>query len=152
VKKTLLIITLSISFNSLSAQLLTKLDIKERIEGICNKKEVYALFPYLEDAQVLAESPISKSEILKTLNSKVEFLTENKKFKSDGIVCVIINCKGEIVSCKVSKKTTSAKLDNEIEAVFNNLGDWKNATYKNKPVDSYQLFYFEVKRGKIRWK
>jgi hypothetical protein len=151
VRKTLLIIILGISFNSLFAQLQTKLDIKESIEGICNEKEVYALFPYLEAAQVLAESPISKSEILKTLNSKVDFLSENKKFKSEGIVSIIINCKGEVVSCEVSKKTTSPKLDNEIERVFNNLGDWKNATYKNKAVDSYQLFYFKVKRGKISW-
>ena len=151
-KKVLILIILAVSYTPIPAQLLSKMEIKNPIEGICNDKEVYALFPSIDTDQIEAASPISKPEILDKLNSKILFLKENKKFKGEGIVKVIINCSGEVVLCKVSKKTKSIKLDEQIEEVFNNLGEWKNATYKKRNVDSVQLFYFKVKRGKISWK
>jgi len=134
------------------AQLMSKMVIKTPIEGICNDKEVYVLFPSIDTGQVKAVCPVPESEILNKLNSKVSFLRENKKFKGEGIVKVIINCKGEVVLCEVSKKSKSNKLDDQIVEVFNNLGEWKNAFYKKRAVDNVQLFYFKVKKGKISWK
>ena len=138
-----------ISFFSInaSAQFVAKMEVKEPIEGICNEKEVYALL--LFDGQKEAICPVSKDDILKRLNSEVQFLKDNPKFKGKGMIGLIINCKGEVVQCKMDNKTKSAELDKQIEEVFNSLGEWKAGKLNGKKVDSSKLYSFKINKGKI---
>lgn len=147
-KKTIL--TLIVGFIGLtaSAQFVAKMEVKEDIPGICDKNEVYALFPSF-DGQDEAICPISKEDILKRLNSELQFLKDNPKYKDKGMIGLVINCKGEIVKCKMDNKTKSAELDNQIEAVFNSLGEWKSGKLNGKDVDSSKLFSFKIKKGVI---
>lgn len=145
-----IIFGLLISFFSIntSAQFVAKMEVKEPIEGICNEKEVYVLFPMFE-GQVEAICPVSNDEILKRLNSEVQFLVDNSKFKGKGMIGLVINCTGEVVQCKMDNKTKSAELDKQIETVFNSLGDWKAGKLNGKEVDSSKLYNFKIKKGKI---
>lgn len=147
-KKTIL--TLIIGFIGLtaSAQFVAKMEVKEDIPGICDKNEVYALFPSFE-GQDQAICPISKEEILKRLNTEVKFLKDNPKYKDKGMMGLVINCKGEVVQCKMDNKTKNGELDKQIEAVFNSLGDWKAGKLNGKNVDSSRLFSFKIKKGVI---
>ena len=72
-KRLMVLLVLVASYNSVTAQLMSKMDIKTPIDGICNDKEVYALFPSIDTDQIEAVSPISKAEILDKLNSDVAF-------------------------------------------------------------------------------
>lgn len=130
-----------------SAQFVAKMEVKEPIEGICNEKEVYALLPF--DGQEKAICPVSENDILKRLNSEIQFLKDNPKFKGKGMIGLIINCKGEVVQCKMDNKTKSAELDKQIEEVFNSLGEWKAGKLNGKKVDSSVLYSFKIKKGKI---
>jgi|SRR6218665_109654 len=147
-KKTILILVSGLLSLTASAQFVAKLEVKEDIPGICDKNEVYALFPGF-DGQVEAVCPVTKDEILKRLNTEVQFLKDNPKYKDKGMMGLIINCEGEVVQCKMDNKTKSEELDKQIEAVFNSLGVWKNGTLNGKAVDSSQLFSFEIKNGKF---
>ncbi|OIQ27208.1 MAG: hypothetical protein BM564_13015 [Bacteroidetes bacterium MedPE-SWsnd-G2] len=147
-KKIIFAVLISLlSFNA-SAQFVATMEVKEPIEGICNAKEVYALFPML-DGQEEAICPISKEEILNRLNSEVQFLKDNPKFNGKGMIGLVINCKGEVVQCEMDNKTKSAELDKQIEAVFNSLGDWLAGKLNGKTVDSSKLYSFKIKKGKI---
>lgn len=130
------------------AQFVARMEVKEPIHGICDKDEVYALFPGF-GGQEEAVCPVSKDEILKRLNSEVQFLKDNPKFGGKGMIGVIINCKGEVVQCKMDNKTKSPELDKQIEAVFNSLGEWKAGKLNEKDVDSSKLFSFKIKNGKV---
>jgi len=147
-KKTILILLTSIIGLSLSAQFVAKMEVKEDIPGICDKNEVYSLFGSFK-GQDVAICPISKDEILKRLNSEIQFLKDNPKYKGKGMIGLIINCKGIVVSCEMDNKTKSPELDKQIEAVFGSLGDWKAGKLNGKEVDSSRLYSFKIKKGKI---
>lgn len=147
-KKTILILLTSIFGFSASAQFVAKMEVKEEIPGICDKNEVYSLFGSF-DGQDVAICPVSKDEILGRLNSEVQFLKDNPKYKDKGMIGLIINCKGKVVKCEMDNKTKSVKLDKQIEAVFNLLGDWKPGKLNGKEVDSSKLFSFKIKKGRI---
>lgn len=141
------ILTLIVGFSA-SAQFVAKMEVKEPIEGICDPNEVYALFPMFE-GQEKAICPISKNEILKRLNSEVQFLKDNPKYKDKGMIGLIINCEGKVVKCKMDNKTKSPELDTQIEIVFNSLGEWKSGKLNGKKVDSSNLFSFKIKKGEF---
>ncbi len=147
-KKTILTVLIGFIGLTTFAQFVAKLEVKEDIQGICNKQEVYALFPSL-DGQDEAICPIAKDEILKRLNSEVQFLKKNPKYKDKGMIGLIINCKGEVVRCKMDNNTKNAELDKQIEDVFNSLGDWKAGKLNGKEVDSSILYSFKIKKGII---
>jgi len=148
--KTILIITISFFLGTaINAQFVAKVEVKEPIQGLCNDKEVYTLFPMFGD-QKEAVSPLSKEDITKRLDSAVSFLKDNPKFKGKGMVGIWINCKGEVVKCDMDNKTTDATLDSQIVAVFAELGKWEAGQLNGKPVDSLRLYSFEIKNGKIR--
>ncbi|AWI25139.1 hypothetical protein [Flavobacterium pallidum] len=145
-KKTFLLFIILLNLNA-SAQFLAKMEVKEDIPGICDKNEVYALFPI--EGQIEAVCPISDAEILERLNSEVQFIKDNPKYKGKGMIGILINCKGEVVRCEMDNKTKNPQLDKEIEKVFNSLGEWKAGTLNNKNVDSNRLFSFTIKKGKF---
>ena len=147
-KKTFLILMTIAIYSTVSAQFVAKMEVKEPIEGICNENEVYALFPMF-DGQEEAVCPVSKKEIINRLNNEVAFLLENPKYKDKGMIGIIINCKGEVVQCKMDNKTKSEELDKQIEAVFNSLGEWEAGKLNRKEVDSSRLFSFAIKKSKF---
>jgi len=130
------------------AQFVAKVEVKEPIPGLCNDKEVYTMFPTFK-GQEEAKCPVSKDEILTRLNNEVQFLKDNPKHDDKGMIGLFINCKGEVVKCKIDNKTKDPELDKQIEAVFNSLGEWKAGKLSGKEVDSYRLFSFKIKNGKI---
>lgn len=146
-KRIVFSVLIALSWFNASAQFVAKMEVKEPIEGICNEKEVYALLPF--DGQEKAISPIAASDIQKRLNSEVQFLKENPKYKGKGMIGLIINCNGEVVQCKMDIKTKSEELDTQIEAVFDSLGEWKAGKLNGQKVDSSVLYSFKIKKGKI---
>jgi len=147
-KKTFLILLTSVFGLTASAQFVARMEVKEDIPGICDKNEVYALFPSLK-GQVEAVCPLSKDEILQKLNADVSFLKDNPHYKGNGMIGLVINCKGEVVQCKMDNKTKIIELDKQIEAVFNSLGSWQAGKLNGKEVDTSRLFSFKIKNGKF---
>lgn len=133
---------------ALKAQFVATVEIKEHVEGLCNEKAVYTMFPGFGD-QVEAKCPVTDDEIVRRLDSAVTFLKENPKHKDKGMVSILINCKGEVVKCEMDNKTKDKTLDSQIVAVFSSLGVWKAGMLNGKPVDTMRLISFEIKKGKI---
>jgi hypothetical protein len=130
------------------AQFVAKMEVKEPIPGVCNNDAVYALFPSFKGQQQ-AICPVSKEQIIARLNSEVQFLKDNPEYEDKGMIGLIINCKGEVVQCKMDNRTKSAELDRQIEAVFNTLGEWQAGKFKKKAVDSSRLFSFKILSGEL---
>jgi len=147
-KKTILILLTSVFGLTASAQFVAKMEVKEDIPGICDKNEVYVLFPSF-NGQEEAVCPVTKDEILQKLNSEVSFLKDKPKYKDKGMIGLVINCKGEVVKCKMDNKTKSIELDKQIEVVFNSFGTWKTGKLNGKEVDTSRLFSFNIKNGKF---
>ena len=147
-KKTLLIACALCMVSMASAQFVAKLELKEDVPGVCDKNEVYALFPSLK-GQKEPVCPVTKDEILNRLNSEVEFIKTNPKYNDKGMIGLIISCKGEVVQCKMDNETKNKDLDKQIEAVFNSLGAWKAGELNGSAVDASMLFSFKIKNGKF---
>ena len=146
--KQILCILFVTSCSTVVGQFVAKMEVKEPIEGICNDKEVYALFPSFK-GQTEAECPATKQQILERLNTEVKFIKENPNYDGKGMIGIIINCKGEVVQCKMDNKTKDPELDKQIEEVFNSLGAWKAGKLGKKQVDSSRLFSFKIKKGEF---
>ncbi|HRG10698.1 MAG TPA: hypothetical protein PLJ08_19135 [Cyclobacteriaceae bacterium] len=129
-------------------QFVAKMEVKEPIDGLCNDKEVYALLPMLK-GQEEAVCPVTKEQILERLNNEVQFIKDNPKYSDKGMIGIIINCKGQVVQCKMDNKTKSADLDKQIELVFNSLGQWTAGKLDSKEVDTSKLFSFKIKKGQF---
>ena len=149
-KLVLFCLTMILTARNVSAQFVAKMEVKEEIPGICDKNEVYALFPMFE-GQKEAKCSVSKEEILKRLNAEVTFIKDNPKYKDEGMMSLIINCEGEVVKCEMDNKTKNAELDKQIEAVFKSLTKWEPGTLNGKKVDSSKLYSFKIKKGKFVW-
>lgn len=147
-KRIFLLIVVSLVSIETTAQFVATMEVKEPIKGVCNQKEVFALFPML-DGQDEAVCPVSNDEILKQLNTQILFLRENPRHRDKGMIGLVINCKGKLVRCKMDIKTKNELLDEQIETVFNSLGDWKAGKLNGKYVDSNRLFSFKIKKGKM---
>ena len=146
-KKVILIFATILWCFSLSAQFVGKMEVNEDIPGLCSKKDVYVIFPL--KGQVEAKCPVSIDKIIKKLNQEVAFLKDHSNYNDSGMISLIINCKGEVVQCKMDNKTNDAELDKQIEAVFNSLGIWKAGKIGKKEVDTCKLYSFEIKDGKF---
>ena len=128
--------------------MVAKVEIKEKIEGMCNIKNVYTLLPMFGD-QVEAVCSIADSAIEGKLNREVAFLKDNPGYNDKEMVSILINCKGEAVQCTTDNKTASPVLDEQIVNVFKTLTSWKAGKLNGKKVDSMRLWSFEIKDGKI---
>ncbi len=142
------VIALGICFAStLSAQMVATLEMKEKVEGICNHKAVYAIFPSF-GGQKEAVCSVTKEEIAKKLN-EIQFIKDNPKHKDKGMVGILVNCKGEVVRCEMSNETKDKELDRQILEVFKTLTFSLPAQMGERAVDSSLLYSFDVKKGKI---
>jgi hypothetical protein len=142
-KRTILVLLTTFLWITTSAQFVATMVVKEDIPGICNKDGVYMLMPSFK-GQVPAVCPVSKDEILRRLNTEVIFCKDNPEYNDAGMICLIINCRGEVVKCKMDNKTKNPELDKQIETVFNSLGTWTAGKLKKRTVDSSQLFSFKI--------
>jgi len=131
-------------------QFVAKLEVVEPIDGLCDVTEVYVLFPSFE-GQKEADCPVTNEEILRRLNSEVQYLKDHPKLKDKGMIGLIIDCNGEVIKCEIdaSYGTSSKELDAQIEAVFNSLGNWMSGKLDGKDVDSSLMFSFTIKKGII---
>ncbi len=141
-KTTLLFLFLIIGYYSFS-QFIIKIKIKEEIPNICNQKEIY-VFLKSENGQEEPICSVGKDIILEKLNSEVVFLKENSNYNDKGMVNLIINCKGELVLCRLDKKTQSEELDIQIINVFKSLGSWQAGKLYGVEVDTSKLFNFKI--------
>jgi hypothetical protein len=146
----LLITLIQLSLLSYS-QLVAKVEIKEKIKGICDDKNVYALFPMFGN-QKEAICSDADSTIEERLNREVDFLKDKPKYKDKGMVSILINCKGEVVQCKIDNESKSPTLDEQVVNVFKTLTSWEPGKLDDKEVDSMRLWRFEVNKGKITLK
>jgi hypothetical protein len=124
------------------------MEIKEPIPGLCSKQDVYALIPGLK-GQVQAQCQLTKEQINDKLNSEIQFVKDNPDYNDKGMIGLIINCKGELVQCKMDNKTTSTELDSQIEKVFNSIDGWTAGKLNKKNVDSSRMFSFKIENGII---
>ena len=145
-KKIIVVLLVSTLWMSVTAQFVAKMEVKEEIPGVCNKNEVYVLFPSFK-GQVQAVCPVSDDSILKRLNAEVQFIKDNPNYSDKGMIGLVINCKGEVVKCKMDNKTQNTDLDKQIEAVFNSLGLWKAGKLNKKEVDTSRLFSFKIENS-----
>ena len=64
------------------------------------------------------------------------------------MVNLVINCKGELVQCKINDpKKKSEELDKQIVAIFKSFDTWKTGTFNGQNVDSADHFTFKIKNG-----
>ena len=128
------------------SQMVAKVEMKENIEGICDNKNVYTLFPMFGD-QVEAVCSVPDSIIQENLNKEIEFLKDKPNYKDKGMVSIFINCKGQVVQCKIDNRSKSPALDEQVVNVFKKLTSWKAGKLNGKEVDSMRLWSFEIKKG-----
>jgi len=146
-KISLLLLFIKLSMFSF-AQFVARADIKENIDGLCDKKNVYALLEML-GAQREAICSVKESEIEKMLNDSVLYIKDKPDYKDKGMISIIINCKGEVVQCKIDNKTKSPLLDDQVVNVFRTLTSWTAGKLNGKKVDSLRLWSFEISDGKL---
>ena len=145
------VVTLMLGCLFSSAQFVARMEAKEPIPGVCNMKNIIVMFPTFKGQEV-AIAPVSVKDIEKRLNSDVKFLAENPSYTDKGMIGLVINCRGEVVKCKMDNKTKNHELDKQIENVFNSLGEWKAGKLNSKPVDTSNLFSFMIENGKLSLK
>jgi hypothetical protein len=131
------------------SQFVARADIKEKIEGLCDRKNVYALLTMFK-RQKEAVCSVKDPAIEQILNDSVTFIKDKADYTDKGMVSLIINCKGEVVQCKIDNKTKSEVLDNQIVKVFKLFTSWKAGKLNGDNVDSIKLWSFEIKDGKIK--
>ena len=125
------------------------MQVKDNIPGVCNNSKIIAIISLPGNGQVKAIAPLTDEEIEKKLNSEVTFLKTYPDYNDKGMVNLIVNCEGEMVSCKIDNKTKSPELDKEIVKVFSILKTWEPGTLNGNPVDTSILYSFTIKNGKI---
>ena len=130
------------------AQFVAKLIVEHEFTGACDIESIYAIFGSSANSYPAA-CPITRDEIVTRLNSEVSYVNENQAYSDEGVVAVIINCEGKLVSCYMDRKTKNETLDNQIMAVFNTLETWKPGVMNGQKVDSTQLFNFSIRKGKF---
>lgn len=123
-----------------------KIELKEPIVGVCDMNNFYILTNSYQ-GQKEAKPAQTKAEILDSLKVYTSFLKQNPKYKNQITITMIINCKGEVISCKYSEKKKSTELENSFLKVFNSLTNWEAGQLNGKNVDSEIRFGFEINKG-----
>jgi hypothetical protein len=145
-KKIFLLLATPVICLTAGAQFVARMEVKEPISGLCNDKEVYVMFPSFK-GQAEAVCPVSKDSILKRLNTEISFLKDSSSYNDKAIIGLVINCKGQVIQCKMDNKTKYPELDRQIEVVFNSLGQWKAGKLNGKAVDTSNLTSFKISNG-----
>ena len=147
-KKSVILFFAIFIFKAATAQMIITMEVKEPIPGTCNEKTIYALGGF--KGQVPAVPPITKTEMEKKLTGELAFFKENPTYKGKLMMNCIINCKGEMVQCKVDNKSGNDQLDQQVLAIFNTFKTWKPGTLNGNAVDCSELLSIYIKKGKIK--
>ena len=123
------------------------MQIKDKIEGLCDIKNVYVFL--MQEGQENAVPPISGKQIEDKLNGNVTYLRDSVNYNDNGTLSIITNCKGFVVKCDMDKLTKYPELDTYIKVVFMTLGQWIPAKLRGKDVDTLRLWSFKIVNGKI---
>ncbi|MFN8310606.1 MAG: hypothetical protein U0T73_11655 [Chitinophagales bacterium] len=150
-KKILFVLVLSLAIQETNAQFVSRLDITENIPGLCDKNETYALFNAFK-GQEQAKCPITKEAILARLNKELPFFKSHPELNDKGEVTLMINCKGEVIQCKMEKKFENEALNTQVLAIFNSLGIWLPGKLNGREVDSSELYRLKIKDGKVTFR
>lgn len=146
--RTLLLALFVFVVSSSYAQLVSKVELKDSVEGICNQEAVYALFEGFQgQAEPVCSLDRGQMEVL--LNNNITFLTNNPAFKGEGMIGVFINCEGEAILWEVARSSKSPELDNEVLEFFKTFAIWEAGTLNDAPVDAQVTFTFSVKKGEL---
>lgn len=148
------LITLSLISSCRSSQsglstVVARMEVKEPIEGVCDNANVIVILPFPGSSQAEAIPSITEEEIVAKLNTTVDFLKDKPDYEDEGMVNLIVNCKGDLVRCQISNRTKSPELDDQIVAVFATLKKWTPGSVNRKPVDTAVLQSFTIESGKI---
>jgi hypothetical protein len=143
-----LLFTLFTAALPLCAQYTAKVQMTEHVEGICDSTEVYHLWNTF-DGQKQATCTVSDAAIQARLNSGVTYLKDNPKFKlpKGASVSTWVNCEGALVKVKMDSK--NAAFNEQVEAVFRDLGEWTAGRTAGKNVDSVRLWGITIYKGYI---
>lgn len=125
------------------------MQVEEPIPGVCDNAHVYAILPLTGNGQIEAVAPKTDEELTAELNNRVSFLKDKPDYNDKGMVNLIVNCKGEMVQCKIDNKTQSPELDSQIVAVFAEMKTWTAGKINDQSVDTVVLYSFTIKDGKI---
>jgi TonB family protein len=79
----------------------------------------------------------------------VQFIRDNPKFKGELMINCIVNCKGELVQCRVDNKSGNDELDKQVLAVIKSMTKWTAGVLDGNTVDCSVLFDIHLKKGKI---
>ena len=145
----LVVSSCSTSKNADYSNMVARMQVDEPIPGVCDNDNVIVVLPLPGSNQVKAQASISDKEIEEILKKTVSFLKDKPDYKDEGMVNLIINCKGELVRCLIDNETKNPSLDEQIVAVFSDLKDWKPGTLKNRAVDTLLLYSFTIDNGII---
>lgn len=131
------------------SNMVATMQVTEPIPGVCNNSRVIAILPFPGNGQIKAQAPLTNQEIEEQLNSNVNFFHDKSDYNDKGMVNLIVNCKGQMVRCKIDNKTKSPTLDEQIVAVFSILEKWKPGTINGESVDTSVLYSFKIENGII---
>lgn len=134
---------------SAGTNMMAVMQVDEPIPGVCDNSKVIAILPIPGNGQIKAKSPLTKEEITQKLNAEVSFLKDKPNYEDKGMVRLIVNCKGKMVSCEIDKKTQNPELDQQIVDIFSTMEDWTAGTINGKAYDTVELYSFTIKEGVI---
>lgn len=125
------------------------MQVNEPIPGVCNNSKIIAILPFPGNNQIEAKAPMAIEEITKLLNENVSYLKDKPSYNDKGMVSLIVNCKGQMVQCKIDNKTQSPELDAQIVEVLSKLEKWEAGSVNGESVDTVVLYSFTIVNGKI---
>lgn len=129
--------------------MVARMQVDEPIEGVCDNDNVIVILPIPGNKQEEAQPPLTDEELTEELNNHVHFLHNKPEYNDEGMVNMIINCKGEMVQCEIDNKTKNSELDEQIVAVFAEMQNWVPGKINGRAIDTAVLYSFEIKNGKI---
>ena len=132
---------------SIGQTLQARIDVPEKIEGLCNQDEYYHLMNGMGD-QTEAVCPLTLAQIYNKLVAELNLEKEFPKFKGSDGVNVSINCNGEVILVEADFK--DERLNQKMREIFASLGEWKTGTMLGKKVDSAVLYAIKIKKGKLK--
>lgn len=139
----------AIKKNSSLGDMVAYMQVDDPIPGVCDNTKVIAILPFSGNGQIEALAPLSDAEIIEKLNTEVDFLKDHPDHKDEGMVHLIVNCKGEMVRCEIDNKTQSPELDKQIVAVFAKMLDWEAGSINGEALDTIVLYSFKINKGVI---